>query len=310
MAMNNNREGYMEEDYVHIGFETGTEIEAFIELNALLEQLYNNMNDINRDDYISVAREVVGIMTHENIKNHPLFLFLPAIDLSFSIVKSAPNDLKIELVADILDKYLAFRYTNYNNAESLSMLATLAKDRGSSRKNGESAIKKMRRMVGDNFVMTQSNTLVDMNNNEYALVDKQNKNLFFDLVNQHTEVEARRKDLKSKKPDFLFKQNDSLFLMEHKHMKEMGGAQDKQLKEVVEFIKNFASNNLGIKPYGFIDGVYYNKILDAYTKIITSGMPTRSNKILRAAEWIIGFEEEYGYCPIINTDEFRILLNL
>ncbi len=53
--------------------------------------------------------------------------------------------------------------------------------------------------------------------------------------------------------------------MEHKHMKESGGGQDKQMTEIIDFV---SYNDNGVGYISFLDGVYFNLLSD---KNITSG---------------------------------------
>jgi hypothetical protein len=55
---------------------------------------------------------------------------------------------------------------------------------------------------------------------------------------------------------------DHFFLIEAKHIKEGGGAQDKQVAEVIEFIK-YSEENEKIHYIAFMDGVYFNKFIGA-----------------------------------------------
>ena len=65
------------------------------------------------------------------------------------------------------------------------------------------------------------------------------------------------KNHENKQTDFLFKIGNRIFIMEHKHMKEGGGGQDKQINEVISFI-SFSENNPKIHYISFLDGIYFN----------------------------------------------------
>jgi len=57
----------------------------------------------------------------------------------------------------------------------------------------------------------------------------------------------------------LFKIDNKIFIMEHKHMKESGGGQDKQMSEIINFI---SYKDSGVYYVSFLDGVYFNVIAD------------------------------------------------
>jgi len=58
-------------------------------------------------------------------------------------------------------------------------------------------------------------------------------------------------------PDFLIKHKKDIFILEHKHMKEGGGGQDKQANEVISFI-GFSEGSPNIHYISFLDGIYFN----------------------------------------------------
>ncbi len=47
--------------------------------------------------------------------------------------------------------------------------------------------------------------------------------------------------------------------MEHKHMKESGGGQDKQMSEIIDFISH---KDKKVSYISFLDGVYFNLLSD------------------------------------------------
>ena len=55
----------------------------------------------------------------------------------------------------------------------------------------------------------------------------------------------------------IIKNGENIFIIEHKHMKEGGGGQDKQINEVISFI-GFSESNSRIHYISFLDGIYFN----------------------------------------------------
>ncbi len=58
-------------------------------------------------------------------------------------------------------------------------------------------------------------------------------------------------------PDFLIRHKDDIYIVEHKHMKESGGGQDKQINEIISFVGH-SENNKKIHYVSFLDGIYFN----------------------------------------------------
>ena len=60
-----------------------------------------------------------------------------------------------------------------------------------------------------------------------------------------------------KEPDIVLKINDKSFIIEAKHIKESGGAQDKQIVELIEFIR-YSEELENVHYVSFMDGIYFN----------------------------------------------------
>lgn len=60
-----------------------------------------------------------------------------------------------------------------------------------------------------------------------------------------------------KEPDIVLKINDKFFIIEAKHIKESGGAQDKQIVELIEFIR-YSEELENVHYVSFMDGIYFN----------------------------------------------------
>ena len=63
----------------------------------------------------------------------------------------------------------------------------------------------------------------------------------------------------NKRPDFLIKKDDSFWIVEHKHMKEFGGGQNKQVNEIIDFVGQ-SEQHPDIHYVSFLDGILFNRI--------------------------------------------------
>ena len=81
-----------------------------------------------------------------------------------------------------------------------------------------------------------------------------------------------------KEPDIVLKINDKSFIIEAKHIKESGGAQDKQIVELIEFIR-YSEELENVHYVSFMDGVYFNNF--SWAK---EGDETKVNKQKKAIE--------------------------
>jgi hypothetical protein len=64
-------------------------------------------------------------------------------------------------------------------------------------------------------------------------------------------------------------------IIEAKHIKESGGAQDKQIDEIIKFIKH-SENSKFIHYTSFLDGIYFNNFI----------LPPKSSKVYRQKQEI------------------------
>lgn len=69
--------------------------------------------------------------------------------------------------------------------------------------------------------------------------------------------------------DVLFKNKKDLYIIEHKHMKEGGGGQNKQITEIINFISERESDKLKIHYVTFLDGIYFNLFIKSYNNVKT-----------------------------------------
>jgi len=98
----------------------------------------------------------------------------------------------------------------------------------------------------------------------------------FDITNIKKNLDVDLNfDSQNKMLDVILKNNEKIIFLEAKHLKEGGGAQDKQIKELISIISH-PTNKPNIFYGAFLDGIYSNVILDVSpknnkkeTKIIT-----------------------------------------
>ena len=102
-------------------------------------------------------------------------------------------------------------------------------------------------------------------------------------------------------PDFLIKDGDDIFIVEHKHMKEGGGGQDKQINEIISLI-GFSENNVKIHYVSFLDGMYFN----LFTNEKHSKNGKLSNQLRNIKANLTRNKQNY----FVNTAGFKKLFNI
>lgn len=108
------------------------------------------------------------------------------------------------------------------------------------------------------------------------------------------------RDHQGKIPDFIIHTSDGTVLIgEAKHMKEVGGGQDKQVSELIALV----AQAKGGKRTGFVaylDGIYFNTFLDAKDGKGKSGAQVKQIREALASEPRNYFVNSYGFHKLIN----------
>ena len=64
-------------------------------------------------------------------------------------------------------------------------------------------------------------------------------------------------------PDVLFRNGNDIYIVEHKHVNEGGGGQNKQISELISFIHyEEGSSTANVHYIAFLDGRYFNTMSD------------------------------------------------
>ena len=97
-------------------------------------------------------------------------------------------------------------------------------------------------------------------------------------------------------PDVLIKYNDVFVVIEHKISKELGGGQDKQMTEIIDFI---GYGERGVRYVSYLDGVLFNELKN----------PRETNKLYRDKNNIIDNLTNNKYNYFVNDYGFKKLIN-
>ena len=100
-------------------------------------------------------------------------------------------------------------------------------------------------------------------------------------------------------PDFLIKCKDKIFILEHKHMKEPGGGQDKQMNELISLIASKEINKK-VGYVSFLDGRYFN--------LFTKEKTLAKGKVFNQLESIKKNLEKNSNNFFVNTAGFKEFL--
>lgn len=228
--------------------------------NNVIEEIFEEIYDI--------------IISIEKIQYNEFVAFWKALDLSYSSFKKLPD--KKNVLKDILIKYCQRRRKLYDSIGYSNVTVQALYDAGASRKKGVAANKKIIDLINKYFENpVHAKNIQDLEDNSIAYFepDKGGRVLFDDLCRKFNIAYEFGNHHQGKLHDILLKVNDHMFLIEAKHMKESGGAQDKQVVEVIEFI-GYLEKSSNIHYVTFLDGLYFNK----FAKTIINSKKVRAQK--------------------------------
>lgn len=216
-----------------------------------------------------------------NIQYHEFIAFWKVLDLSFSVFKQLPNQK--EVLEQLLKSYCKKRRKQYDLLGYSNITIQALYDLGSSRKKGNSGNVKLSDLFASNITgvkLTKSFTEFNNTKRAYCFVDKGTggKEIFRNFCINENVKYAFGKKYQNKLFDVLLKVDGIFLLIEAKHMKEGGGAQSKQVVEVIDFI-GYTEVHTNIHYVTFMDGIYFNRF--SITSKTIGKKKTNVNSILK-----------------------------
>ena len=216
--------------------------------------------------------KILEILKSKNINYSEFVSFWPVVDISYSLFEKLNAEKQIRLIKNIVDKYIELRHGFYLSYGYTPTTLQVGKDAKAHKESGNLGIYKVSKILDKaGYIKTNietSDNFISRGGKKYIETDKKGKKLFKNLLNSYNIKFFWSKKKEQKMPDFLIRNKDDIFILEHKHMKEGGGGQNKQINEVISFI-SFRENNIKIHYISFLDGTYFN--LFANKKYLNKG---------------------------------------
>lgn len=212
-------------------------------------------------------------------------------------------DTRLEEVKNDMDllKQTTFLYLQYRDLNDIvpSEWVQALVDKSTSRKKGQSGEKKLIDML-DNKGYKLVHNLRDFYGHPYCVAKFTNKGDFSNKNLRKVFNVKIGKSTQNKKLDLLIKNKNGTYFLEAKHLNSGGGGQDKQIKELIDVIKNKSDQYHFV---AFLDGIHSNTILSAIDNGSVSPKIKRQHRdILKALRTNKG-----NYW--INTDGFQKLFS-
>lgn len=241
---------------------------------------YCVLSEKNVDAASEILNEIYDIMVSiDNIQYTEFVAFWKTLDISYSVFEKLLNQKAI--LKELLQKYCERRRELYDKMGYTNITVQALYDVGSSRKKGASGIDKIIDIIKSNIGSVPHakdiNALIK-SSTACFFPDKGDKTLFRLFCEKMRIKYSFGKYHQGKEPDIVLKINNKFFIIEAKHIKESGGAQDKQIVELIEFIR-YSERLDNVHYISFMDGVYFNNF-----SWVKDGDETKVNKQKRAIE--------------------------
>lgn len=247
------------------------DLNKYVEFTNKIKSL---LNDIRKDKFVDEKKFTIllNLITDSYGSKNEFNCFINACDSTIGTIKNNPETLK-----QIVE--LFFRYRNGEISADPVHIQSLI-DKGSQRALGIVGQQKIVEIAQNfGFEYTNDPSVLLKNKNSVSYYKKELK----EKIIPEIDFGSQNKDL-----DIILKSGDKYFFIESKHIKECGGAQDKQVKELIGLIKTKMPKNTFI--VSFLDGVFSNEILNSEIfsvfenkdKIITNKIEQQQLEILES----------------------------
>lgn len=262
------------------------------------------VNQHNHEMKVAILETIQQLMKTPGMNFTEFVSFWPILDVSYSLYASLSDAEQREFLEAVIQKYLEMRHDLYlGHGYSLTALQVTkdSKAHKSSSQLGNSKIAELLTAKGYARLLDLSLEAFNSKDKVFFFSDSDGRTLFQEIISAYQIEFVWSKGKQNKMPDILFKSGHDVYIVEHKHMKEVGGGQNKQVAEVIDFI-GFSEEvpQHRIHYVTFMDGRYFH----LFTRV-----SERDGKIVAQIRNIRNNLQTYPDNYFVNTAGFRELLD-
>ncbi len=227
--------------------------------------IHTLMQDLNRsiesEEVVELIRKIIYELATKGMNCSAFCQYFNVHNMNYSLFDKKTEAEKIQIIQFIIQHYIADRHSMYLSHGYSDIVFQVMCDNYSHKRKGS---------YGANKIATtlKSKGLVDLaeeQNQDFAresyflLADKTGKKLFKQFAKSNGISLSETGRNTEKFPDALIKIGSDFYIVEQKNMKEDGGGQDKQAREITDFIYREPEFR-GLHYVTYMDGVYFNSL--------------------------------------------------
>jgi hypothetical protein len=240
------------------------------------------------------------LTTVDNIQHTEFVAYFKCFGLSHSDYCQKEEMQRLAILEKILQRYCERRKERYDQLGYTHVIQQALYDSAVSRTQGASGIQKLRQIIEQveqesQVKIREAATVDELTQLEYGFYPISQK-AFKKLIEEFKITYEFGQEKQAKIPDLVIKIKDRLLILEAKHIKESGGAQNNQIDELIKFISQKEKEL--ISYVAFLDGRYFNKFRDT----------SSADKVRRQREAIENALQDYPNNYFVNTAGLRKLL--
>ncbi len=234
-------------------------------VNRLRELIiaYCTLIEINKENEmcIKILHMIDELIIYtENIQYTEFVAYWKCLDMTYSGYKAVDEQVRLTVLRALLDRYCEQRRKLYDQLGYTHVIQQALYDSGSVRSQGETGVRKVRQVLNSvaGKIVPSVSSVEEFTRSELCvyLPDKGAQSIFKQFMEYLGAQYPFGRTHQGKLPDVLIKIGSIMLVLEAKHIKEPGGAQDKQISELIDYIRQ--QEAVPIHYVAFLDGLYFN----------------------------------------------------
>lgn len=265
-----------------------------------------------------ILKNIISDLKTKGMNFSEFVSYWSVYDISFSVYSKMNDCEKLVFINEMVNRFLDERDRIYQKYGYSDVSLQTKSDSALHKASRELGLKKVSEILLDlKFVsITKSIEDFELSNLAFLHADKDGKEIANQILEKNEITFDWKEKHEGKCPDFLIKIEKKLIILEHKHMKECGGGQDKQLNEIIDLVNSDNHDKSNLFFMSFLDGILFNQLFDGIKLVdnetIEKKLPNQNNgcqnKLETQRNAIIAALRRYPNNYFVNTEGFKYII--